>query len=347
MEHRLSCHAYGSYPGKTDAEKNIIGHELTFNDEDDHVIDISCSDSTIILIHQSGKSQAFGDNSKGQLGIGSFESTELYTEIKSDQKFITSKCSNYFTFWINDKSQIYMAGGKNKLNQPTLIQGIESKSINVYEKSVLVQVNDKKLIYWPDFDEYEQKYEHEFEDNILEFSCGNNFAISLLENNSLFKIEKDQITPVVIPRIALDGGNRFLSASCSRDYIAVVDLNGGVWVIGKMHTYDGQDAIIPIMDEAEKIVAFPRHCVIFDGLGLCFSFGANEEGQLGNGSQEDCASPFPMEQSDAAFAAIGGDKFTILVPFSYDEVHMMYHEDDIIPGSLAKTIQNSSNFIPQ
>lgn len=347
MEHRLACHAFGEYPGMEGTEKNIMGQELSFDDEEDHVIDISCSDDSIIIIKKSGKSFAIGENTNGKLGIGNNESTKTYTEVKSDNIFVSSKCTTHFSFWIDQDSQIYIAGGKNNLNVPTKIDDLKSNSISVYNKSVMTLANDNTVNYWLDFDNYNEKQEHKFEDEILEFSCANNFAIVLLKNNSLFKIQDNNVTPIIISRIALDGGNRFLSASCSSEYIAAVDLNGGVWIIGKMHNYDGHDAIIPIMDEAQKIVAFPRHCVIFDGLGLCFSFGANDFGQLGNGSLEDCSSPLPMDQGDAAFSAIGGDKFTIIVPYCYDEELMMYHEDDIIPGSLAKTIQNSSNFIPQ
>ena len=348
MEHRLSCFAFGEYPGKKSKEKNLLGEALDFADDDDYVVDLSASDDSLIIITKNGKSRALGKNLNGSLGIGDENESFEYKNVQSDEIFKKSKTSKFFSFWKNDKNQLFVAGTNKKYLKPTKLLDHEIISFEIFEKSAIIQVTDQQIIFWEDFcNDQDSKSTVDLTAKIKEISCGNNFCIILLENNSLFKYMNNELSPIIIPRIALDGGNRFLSASCSKDYISVVDINGCVWILGTMGKYNGDEALIPIIEEAEKVRAFPTHCVIFDGLGLCFTVGANEKGQLGNGSLSDCFSPLPMEQTDAAFDAVGGTSFTILLPFDFSEKYSEYLDEDIIPGSLAKALQNTTNFIPQ
>lgn len=350
MEYKLSCFAFGTYPGRENEEKNFAGEKLELGDENDRLKDLSSSDENLILIQQRGKSKACGKNINGTLGIGCKEDTKEMKEVKSTENFQKSKAGKYFSFWINDKQQLFVAGTSNEYLEPTLFDLYKVISFDLFEKSAVLQVSEDSFVFYDDFekDTNEKHDEIKMPDKIKEVSCGNGFCSILLENELLFKYGPEkEIVPIVVQRIVMDGGNRFLSASCSMNYIAVVDINGGVWILGKMGNYNGEEALIPIMQDAVKVRAFPTHCVIFDGFGLCFSFGSNESGQLGNGTLCECFSPMPMDQSDAAFDAIGGKEFTILLPLDFTEDYSKYYDEDVIPGSLAKTLQNPANFVPQ
>lgn len=342
----MKAYAFGTYPGMKIEPPNYEGTELDFGLDIGIVTELSCCDDTMILVTENGLSKAVGNNKTRKLGIGDIDFTNDFVDVVSSQSFKKCNCGDDFSIWITKDKQVYIAGGIAAFSTPTKVDSLSAIDSACYCKAVFMKVSENSGIFWPDFHDLSEKSSFEFSSAIQAFSCGNLFASVLCEDGSLFLVKHQQdLVQIVAGRCALNGGNRFISASSSSSYTAAIDLNGGLWIFGQMGPYNGDNAVIPIMEEARKVVALPNHCIVFDDLGLCFSFGANGSGQLGNGSAIDCLSPMPMNQRDSSFYASGSSKYTVLLPFGFDDSIAKYHDEDVIPGSLAKSLQDSANFL--
>ena len=343
MEAELSAFVFGTYPGMKIPEPNVDGHILNFGDINDFVTHLSCSDDSMILIRNSGKSESIGNNNNGKLGLGHDKNILEFNLINIDIPFKKSQIGNDFCIWLTKNNDIYTSGINSMI--PIKLENYKGIDISCFDNTLIILKDENHLIFWSNFLNFENFYEFEF-NKIISISSGNQFITILLENGTLLKIDKDgNLIPLITGQTSLNGGNRFISQSSSSNYTAAVDINKGVWIFGQMGKFNGDNAIIPIMEEAFKVVALPNHCIVFEDIGTCFSFGSNSHGQLGNGVSIDCFSPMPMNQKSAAFEVSGGKKYTILLPFGFNEDIAKYFDDNVIPGSLAKSLQELNNFL--
>lgn len=338
---------YGKLPLRDENEIDGRILEISSEKEYQNILSLSSCDNRIIIIFADGEVYSLGENDHGELGTGDYISTVEFKRVKSPDecKIIKSSCAKLFSLFIDKKGSLYVCGTGDRIKFPKKVD-TSALDISSFGSTVCAMNKVNSLIFWSSFEVFDQRYTFDFPSNIKEMSTGIGFSTVLLENGSLYRVSADRgLELIVVPYNPLDGGNRFKSASSSEHYTSAIDSEGGVWFFGEMGNFDSKKAKITVADNFEKVFAFPRHTVLFDRHDKCYTIGANECGQLGNKTQVDTLTPTMIDLDDTFYEVSGGNTFTIFLPFGFTSERIKYLKEDIIPGSLAKSLQDSDNFL--
>lgn len=291
--------------------------DLRFGLVDDlsNVASVVCGRDRTFVILESGYVFACGDNSYGALGIGSKQSTQVFTQVIGLNKVIQVSCGNYYTLFLLENGDVYAAGDGNYF-----VFG----DLGEIESTTPVKLNITEVAY------ISAAYANSFfvKKNGDAYGCGKNSfsALGLGHSNRVKAITK-------IPSLAdvnkIEGGEDFAVAllnskqvkSCgdnfrgqlglgdnkSRDTFTLIDslqsveniiiaknyvvfLLQGQLVYGTGESIDnflGPDVVkvnhptlISTPDNIQQVAVGTRHMVFLSN-GNLFGLGTNENGELG------------------------------------------------------------------
>ena len=312
--------SHSSTTERESAEKmktELILSELSFVQSK---IACSCGQYHTITLSDNGTAYSFGNNHKGELGLGHNNRVSLPTPIPNLPKINLISCGSRFTVCVDYEDFIWSfgenncgqlgTGNKTNFNVPQKIFGIPPVfSISCGFEHTLMITNDSNLWSWGN-NEYGQLC---FEDkkgrtipqktsfsNISKVSTGNYH--SLFQNNKeeifscgynqygqcgLGHFYSPQITPILIPNVPLN----IVQFVCGSQHSLFLDSEGIVFSVG--HNEYGELGLGHNTNQniAEKIPNIPpikiiscvnSSCYLIDLEGNLWSFGNNDFGQLGH-----------------------------------------------------------------
>jgi alpha-tubulin suppressor-like RCC1 family protein len=239
-----------------------------------NIIHGSCGYAFTILLSNQGEVFSFGVNGYHQLGRdgGEFEPSKI--ESVKDKKIIFSSCGLVTTFLLSDTGEIIVFGRINneyyrslKINSHNVLEF--DKKINFINSSYVhfVFINDKKKIY----------------------SCGSNLDLQL--GYPCF----NQPYPTMIDRLRNED---IIFASCGLTHTIALNEKGRVFSFGGNdygqlgHSNQTNDGRLPTNIESHrdhKIIfaaCGQYHTFLLSDNGDVFSFGYNNDGQLGRMGNE-------------------------------------------------------------
>lgn len=273
-----------------------------------NIASISCGYEHTICSDTNGNVFSFGNNSKGQLGLSSFivHKFKIPTMIKNLSSIISVHCGSYHTLCVDDKKRLY-GFGKNDSGQlgvgdfkikrkPTLVESID----DIYKVSCggehsLVLTNSQKLYSFGD-NSYGQlglgdtnnrtlPTHCEINGFIDSISCGWWFSLVLIENGELFSF-----------------GHNKNGELGQGDYTTRI----GLWFVDN---FSSTPTLIPNLPPIREISCGIAHSMCIDDFGRLWTFGLNEEGQIGiNDNREIIPQPVLVSDniSDVCSLSSGG-----------------------------------------
>ncbi|KAH0790259.1 protein RCC2 [Histomonas meleagridis] len=315
------------------------------------IISGSSSESHSVIILEKNISLAIGDNSKLQLGIGSTESTvNEFTPVKLEQNFKSVACGQDFTVWLTTEDKLFGSGLLfTQNNIPTQIENLTAKYIASYNKSFAIISDDSSVIYWPDLSNFSSTITQHFDSEPKTVSIGNGFVSVLLENHTAFIIKEDRnISPIIVPSIALKGGNLFNEVKSCANYTAVITMQKEVNIFGTLGEYHQKRSSIPIFDdEPLHVFTFPDYCIIIDTDFRTYSFGKNDFGQMAISGVDRCYQAIATEYKFPVKEVFGSSKSSFFVPLILNRDLVKYDPEDLIKkkknDDLSLTIEHGNH----
>lgn len=221
----------------------------------------------ILMVSRKGKFYGFGDNSNGQFG--------------GDEKFD------------NDKNIVYKIP-----NLPEVFDGIRLKSIKCGADHTIFLTQNGRM-----------------------YGCGENIygQIGIINDN---QHQRYQLKPILIPFLY-----NIIDVECGRKHNICLDKSGNIWVFGlnehgqlgldsnDINDIDKQYIDVAIVNKyflSNNIKIKSIYCgydfsCCIDINNLCYLFGSNETGQIGNGNeyQYRVNTPYLLFNKNIRFASLG------------------------------------------
>lgn len=176
---------------------------------------VSSGDTFVIALCHDNSLWSKGKNNFGQLGLDHRDNREIFTQIQTNEIFISISCGNDHSLLLTETQKVFSCGSNqfgqiackenikqiNKLKQITKLPRISMISCSSFT-SFCVDINGNLIT----FGKYDENYVNE---KIVPELC--------------FNINQIMGIPPV----------KFISKSHSR--IVVLDINGGLWYLGKSY----------------------------------------------------------------------------------------------------------------
>ena len=195
--------------------KNIINNN---NSKSNFIKNIKIGDDFIILLTNEGKIYSMGLNNKGQLGLGNYENSLKFNEIKLNEKVKKIKVGYEFSFILTENYKLFGFGSneygqlcskeKEIFNEPTLIHNFQNLKMNFKLNCggyhCLSLINNNNNI---DLITYFNHFNNNKENNSLINNLNTNIENDLpLINNKLnnFKKAKDTYNELTIKNSILE-----------------------------------------------------------------------------------------------------------------------------------------------
>lgn len=267
---------------------------------------VAAGGSHSLYLNEAGEIKAWGDNSKGQLGIGTTNSTNTPTESTAETKFDTITAGASHSLAIDADGNVY-AWGDNSKGQ----LGTSTATVNIPAK-----IDDLAKIKAVDAGK-----EHSLalgEDGSI-WAWGGNSAGQLgngttTDSGSPVNLEVEDGGTVVTFSAVVAGGAHS---------VALAESDKSIWTWGSNSS--GQlgtttASIKPVKLEVKdggKVVTFSAiatgrlHTLALDSKGFVWAWGEGESGQLGQGNTADKKSPAKIKGIENVKMITAGDDHNI------------------------------------
>ena len=235
----------------------------------------ACGYDHTITLSDDGIVHSFGENSKGQLGLGHSNHVSLPTPIPNLPQINAISCGASFTVCVDYEGFIWSfgsnyygqlgTGNTTTFNVPQKLQNIPPVlSVSCGFEHTLILTHDSNL-----------------------WSCGENFFGQLCHGDREDRSNPQKTSFSNISKISAGSAFSLFQNNKEEIFACGGSLRGQC---GSGHFYDLQ--IIPsyILNAPPNIAQFACgfcHCLFLDSEGNAFSVGANLEGQLGLGHNTD------------------------------------------------------------
>ena len=266
--------------------KIIVEDELV---DLENIVEIAKGGNTLLFLDKSGNLYTAGQNDYGQLGLGNNANTFIATKVEnvSDVKNISGGA--YHTSISDASGYVYTTGyngygelGDGSVDDRNTLESIGGTYVAVDKYSVAVEVNGIETIR------------------------------ATLNNE--FNLIQDELD---IDNITYESLN---------EKIATVENNGTIHgkELGKAeivatHTITGKTAIIYVRVVPQDRMAVPEvinsndHSVALKADGTVWTWGTNDKGQFGNGTNDNMPSPIEVSNLNNVIDVSAGNKYTLAV----------------------------------
>lgn len=282
----------------------------------DNITQVSCGSTHTAFITQQGELYTFGSNWSGALGTGdniSHDKPFKIVTFKDGDNFSSLvkikqlSCSMYNTALVTDEGHIYITGAICSQN----LQSIFNYEYGITHINIFTRI--------PNFD------------NVKQVSCGYDYISFITYDGSLYLLgrrnENDLglyrgITKVDISHLKSEDGE-IKQVSCGASHIACITNSNNLYVLGKNE--DGQLGLKSKTDRKilTKVSSFNNnvqdvscgynHTVVLTTEGKLYTFGVNNDGQLGTGDKKKRHGPTLVSSAYPVIAIAGGTMATDFV----------------------------------
>ena len=278
-------------------------------------------DGHTITLSDDGVVHSFGDNDKGQLGLGHNNNVTLPNRIQSLPKIKQIACGANFTFCVDEEGLLWsfgeILGTVDNTNTPKQILDIPLVvSVSCGFEHALIITTDSNL--WScganhygqlclgdtSYDIITEFRQTPFT-NISKVSLGNSHSLFQNTQGEICACGRNesgelgighfncpQITPIIIPNLP----SNIVQFVCGFFHSLFLDSEGNVYSVGEnrkcqlgLSHYEKQNTLIkiPNIPPIQFISCVHHSSFLLDIEGNVWSFGDNYSGQLGQGKTED------------------------------------------------------------
>ncbi|CAF1432760.1 unnamed protein product [Rotaria magnacalcarata] len=283
----------------------LANNQGQFYIRNDPIVDMAAGDRHTIIVTESGRAFAFGDNSSGQLGLGHTNNVEKVSCIKSlkfgdtGEKVILVACGRESSLVATNRGSLYAFG--SNLRSQLGIQSSDSRSI--HDTPVKIESFRGKMIW-------------------KQISMGAEHACALTDDGIVYVWgsnddgqcgQPSKVETVPTPReLRLD--NPINAISCGYYHTALVDENGRLLLFGNnedrqlgrsMPDKFAGPMPVSIPDKVKAVACGNQHTVVLTVNGEVLVSGHGDRGQLGLGPKLVSAETFEtIEDSPKHITAI-------------------------------------------
>ena len=336
---------FGEFLGVSDNVDLKVGHELHWETEDKTTIqDISSSSQEIIIVLNDGSSYSLGFNQNGQLGIGSNNFCQKFTKVSSNTPFSSVVCGYDFTVWKSVNQEIFIAGNSFS-NVPQRFSSMKIISMDAYEATFSVVDESGIAKLWPNFIQNKEPLCFLLPSKPSQISCGNNFATALC-NGSVYRLDQNgNFSPLMTIGQYSDGTASAKSVKSAANYSIVLDKDCNVWLYGQIGSLTRRIQTTPIAKEIRSIFAMPNYCAFINTLGVTYTFGENNSGQLADGTCMKRTRIVETNVTKPTTFIVGGKTFSAFVCTQFDNSLFQINMDEFIPGQMNCPFEKAEDMI--
>ena len=276
-----------------------------------------------VTLSEDGTVYSFGSNKTGELGLGHNKNVSLPTPIPNLPKINMISCGGYFTVCVDHEGFIWSfgdnhrghlgTGNKTNFNIPQKIEDIPPVlSVSCGFEHTLIITNDSNLWSWGsnsagklchgDTDDRSVPKQTLFS-NILKISAGIDFSLFQNYKGEIFACGHDEVShnePLITPSLIPNAPSNIVHFFCGYNQSLFLDSEGNVFSVyhycfgeqGPDHDRN-QNLLkkIPNIPLIKVISCVSVSFYLIDFEGNLWSFGHNDDGQLGHGDYTDKETP--------------------------------------------------------
>lgn len=344
MDSETSLVMFGDFLGFDDIDLDS-GTSLHWESESStRIVSVSASSKHISIVLDNFLSFSVGFNMYGQLGIGSMEFTTQFTRVVSEAQFAYVTCGDTNTFWVGKDKRIYVAGDGFGA-APVAFGDFMVDKINASQQTLAGIVANETLLFWPDFSRCREPIVRKMHSRIAEISCGSGFVV-FIANDMAFKLTGGGDVESLLPVGKYsDSGRRIVKVNASNDYALVLDDAGDAWLFGQIGNMTRRITTTPIAREIRSIFAMPNHCAFVNCLGVSYTFGHNESGQLADGTKINRARIVEAGVTNPTIEVVGGETFTVFLSVKFDGSLFEVNMEELIPGHMLCPFEKADDIV--
>jgi alpha-tubulin suppressor-like RCC1 family protein len=306
---------------------------------------MASSSRTISVVLCDFTAYALGYNSDGQLGIGSNPFVSELTPVPVDVPVTSTACASDFTFWVASDQTLLIAG-KGFSDKPQGFGDFRVKEICAYDSTVAVIETNGNIRLWPNFRrDLTAPFIVKPPSEASEVSCGRGFACVRC-GTSVFRIsENGSFSPVISIGKYCDGLPSAVRVQCCADYTLVLDESGNVWLYGQIGNMVRKITNTPIAKDIRKIFALPGFCAFVNNLGITYTMGSNEYGQLADKTRMKRTRAVEASLLSPTTKVVGGETFSVFLCSKFDTSWFVINMNEFVPGHMSCPFEKAEDLI--
>jgi hypothetical protein len=244
----------------------LAGLNITGCDTNEaRIATLSYSRGHAVAVLSNGDVAATGDNSSCQLGTGSQGNSAGFSRVLIREKSVAAAAGADFTLVIGESGALFSCGIERQTVQPSLVRNVLAAKLSVYKNTVAILAPDNSLKFWPHFHKLEAVHSPTLFTTPIEVACGDGFVAVLLENGLLVNVSEKLAIPLIVPSLALQGGERFTAVSAAENYIIAIDEARRAWIFGDFCGFSPRYlATTPVFRNVLHVFAFPTYACAID-----------------------------------------------------------------------------------
>ena len=273
---------------------------------------ISCGAAHTAILTEDGKVFTFGRNLEGQLGINSETQQDLPMEISGNHTdIIAVSCGGRHTAILKNNGTVFTFGENSNTDFGSLnITGQLGRSGN---NKIPMEISGNHT-------------------DIIAVSCGSSHTAILKSNGTVFtfgmniygRLGRDVIDDNNDIPMEISGNHtNIIAVSCGGFHTAILNNDGKVLTFGRNDEgqlghgnsggYDSEPAVIPNLTNCIAVSCGSKHTAILKNDGTVFTFGRNNYGQLGDGTDISRSSPTLIVNHNDIIAVSCGYEHTAIL----------------------------------
>ncbi len=251
---------------------------------------LATSEGHSLALLADGTVWAWGNNGRGQLGVGSTDDKNIAEKVGLDSSWCSITARNSFSHAVKRDGTLW-GWGDNKVGQ----LGISTANL-IYNYKIPVQIGT--------------------DNDWLSVSSGNHFTIGLKKDGTLWAwggtlsdLQHTEVNAYKPTKLLGDDNNNWMAIVAGDDFFIAQKQDGSLFTKGmineRLHNSGGKKVFFKVSDDTdwESFSAGARHALAIKKDGSLWAWGANENGQLGNGTTKDSKTPIKLGENFMAASA--------------------------------------------
>lgn len=136
-----------------------------------------------------------------------------------------------------------------------------------------------------------------------------------------------------------------VSVKSSADYSIVLDSEGSVWLYGTIGGLNRHIENVPIARGMKSIFAMNNFCAFVNNIGVTYTFGLNDSGQLADGSKTKRTRVVETKVEKPVISVVGGRTFSVFVCNQFDSSLFEVNMDEFVPGHMNCPFEKAEDMI--
>lgn len=136
-----------------------------------------------------------------------------------------------------------------------------------------------------------------------------------------------------------------ISVKSSADYTIVLDAEGTVWLYGSIGGLKRHITSTPIARDMKSIFAMDNFCAFVNNLGVTFTMGLNDYGQLADGTRTKKTRIVEANVERPVKCVSGGKSFSVFVCCQFDSSLFEVNMGEFIPGHINCPFEKTEDMI--